>query len=187
MLIGFMGAGGTGKTTQAKALCDKMDITFRPSSSRSVFEKWELSSERDQLKMTPDQQWALQMEIFDARQKFEATFTDGVCDRTLLDQAAYSLLRAHGVISHEQMDTFVNIALSSLDRYDVLCYFPLVTYAEDIPDMRDNIYGSRYVFDCVLRRLISTQSRKFLFIPPQTIEARNLMIVHHIEHLKETK
>lgn len=179
MLIGCMGAGGTGKTTLAKALAEQIKLPFIASSSRPVFERRGIT-EVDQRHMTPEQQWELQLEIFDARERLENQIAEGtlypdggVADRTLWDQLAYSLLRAHGVMAEEHYLSLALRAQLACKKYDVLFYFPLHTFPGGEDGFRDTAHGSRMVFDAILQRLIwYHEAHRVMTMLPGSVEER---------------
>lgn len=155
-LIGFCGAGGTGKTTTAKALCAATGLPFIPSRSRVVFERWELQKEEDQYRLTVHDQMTLQRDIFQARLGLEASpeFTHGVADRTLADQLAYTMLRGSPNIEQAYFDRHFDEVCASLQRYTRIFYFPLVSYPTIDDGMRETIWGPRFVFDSILREIL---------------------------------
>ena len=155
-LIGFCGAGVTGKTTTAKALCAATGLPFIPSTSRKVFEKWELRKEEDQYRLTSHDQMVLQREIFEARMELEASddFKHGVADRTLADQLAYTMLRGNPHIDQAYFKRHFDEMHRSLGRYTKIFYFPLVTYPTADDGMRETTWGPRFVFDALLREIL---------------------------------
>lgn len=152
MLIGCMGAGGTGKTTFAKGLAVQLGLPFIASSSRSVFERHGIT-EIDQRDMTIEQQFDLQHEIFTVRENMEANIREGVADRTLLDQLTYNMLRAHGCTKQDEFLSLLLRAKAVLRKYDFLFYFPLTTFPGQEDGFRDSAWGSRWVFDTMLWQL----------------------------------
>ncbi len=149
MLIGCCGAGGTGKTTTAKALAQNLGLPFIASSSRAVFERRGLK-EADQWRLSATEQFDLQQEIFQAREQLEAQIEGGVADRTLFDQVAYNLLRAGPVITEPILDDMLSRAKASLRKYQFVFYFPLVTFETSNDGMRDTAFGVRVQFDAIL-------------------------------------
>ena len=65
MKIGFIGTGGTGKTSTIKQLGD-LGLPLLESVSRAVFKEWGWKEE-DQRKATPELVWKFQKTIFDRK------------------------------------------------------------------------------------------------------------------------
>ena len=177
MLIGAMGAGGVGKTTTMQALSAAIKVPFIPSASRAVFARRGLK-EADQASMTPQQQWELQQEIFAAREELEARTTEGIADRTLFDQVAYNLLRTPSVISEAILNDLANRAWNGTVKYNKLFYFPLTTFDTSDDGMRDTSYGLRYVFDAILKSLLTDV--KHIVVPIGSVTERVNFILGEI-------
>lgn len=170
-LIGFCGAGGVGKTTTAKLLAKELDLPFIESSSRAVFARRGLV-EADQHKMTPQEQFALQTEIFESREELEAKIKEGVADRTLFDQTAYAMLRAASVITEKELEDRLSRARLSIIKYTHLFYFPLVTFPTATDGMRETTYGLRVNFDAILRWLLVRADVGVITVPTASVEER---------------
>ena len=164
-LVGFMGAGGTGKTTIANQLASKYAWTLLPSSSREVFKKLGYNTEADQNKLTVNERMTLQTAIADAYltkffNKLDTFDSDQqtvlMVDRMLYDHFIYMLLSCHEIMAE-----------SFTKYYNVMCYnfhikFDLVLYTGFPPpfkstndDFRDPDYGKKLLFDGMMHRFIS--------------------------------
>lgn len=171
MLIGFSGAGGTGKTTTAKALAEAMGLPFVASSSRAVFEKHGIV-EADQHKMTPDQQFELQMEIFTARQELEVRTFRGVSDRTLMDQVTYTMLRAPTVVTEDILNRLLDTTRNTMRKYTTVLYFPLITFPTNEDGMRETTYGLRVNFDGILQWVMREVGVPIIRVPVMSLAER---------------
>lgn len=184
MLIGCMGAGGTGKTTFAKGLAVRLGLPFIASSSRAVFERHGIT-ETSQRRMTFEQQLKLQLEIFDAREQLEDRIVDGVADRTLLDQLVYTMLRAHGVVEEEYYLSLMLRAKLRLKRYQFLFYFPLHTFPGQDDGFRDSAWGSRWVFDTILWRLAREHCASYpSFAVMPVVSPSELRITEGVDYIR---
>lgn len=124
MKIGFVGAGGTGKTSTATILAPKLNLSQMKSASRIVYEARELTEEKV-FAMNPHEKWQLQHNIFNTKIDADDLTPAFVADRTLLDHWAYCLLYCATNIKNEEF-----VRLEALVRkhmfatYSRIYYFP---------------------------------------------------------------
>jgi predicted ATPase len=155
-IIGFMGAGGVGKTTTAQALAERSDYKFAPSVSRACFEKHGVKTEADQYAMSEDQKFALQQDIFKAKivqdKELRESPFNWVCDRTPFDQLSYSYLRCMAKIDQALFGSMMQEAILASYYYQALFYFPLHTFPAHSDGMREDTFCPRWVLDTLIRR-----------------------------------
>jgi len=91
MRIGFVGVGGTGKTTTLQSVNESLELPVLASVARLVWKDFGIT-EKDMID-NRDYEFALRVQraIFDKRLKAEAEMDDFISDRTLLDTYCYML------------------------------------------------------------------------------------------------
>ena len=172
MLIGFCGAGATGKTTTAKLVAEMSGLPYVPGVARTVFARRGIKSEADQHGFTLQQQWELQMEMFEERVKMEETLKEGVTDRTLLDHVAYNLLRAAGAIDRDTLYDMVGRTWLDMAKYDKVFLFDLVEMPGSEDGLRENVYGVRFVHHALLRTLTANTNIETVPMLSRDVRAR---------------
>lgn len=152
MRIGFTGAGGTGKTTTAKIVAERLGIPFLPSVSRGVFAQFGLT-ESSQNDMTPAQLLELQSAIFEAFREQESQYEQYVADRTLLDHLVYCLYRCNRAITHEKLSDMRFSVHDHMARLDVVVYTPLGCVRPEQDGFREFNEAYNYLIDAAIRGL----------------------------------
>ncbi len=153
-LIGFCGAGGTGKTTVANLLHESCGVPLVPSSTRGVFRMLNLETEADQEKLDAEGRKHLQRSIQDAYYRNLMGYPKGVSDRTPLDHWCYMLFYCGDYMSEEEVESFRKRTAEGLKRFEYVFYFPLVTYPTHEDGMRKGGYGYRKAYDYLMRSAI---------------------------------
>jgi len=183
--IGFTGAGGTGKTTTAKALLECLPkYSFLPSASREVFKRFKLEKESDQDGMSEILRWKLQQEIQIAHRATQIENYNRlmICDRTQLDQYCYATIQCSKVLQPDDLEFLDTLLRDSLPQYRRIFYFPLHTYAPLDDGMRDDREGLRVHFDLLLRGLFEKYRVFPVTVPIGSVEKRCDFILRHISH-----
>lgn len=153
MKIGFIGAGGTGKTTVINELKD-LGYPLFPSVARSVFKARGIT-EADQWKMSPLELWDLQKTIFQARINVESQMGDDyIADRTLLDNYCYCLNWCDQALKDEDIEWIEEHVIESLKTYDLLFYFPVEEFYQQNDGFRIESKAYAYKTDALMRGLI---------------------------------
>ncbi len=174
--IGFTGTGGSGKTTTARALAHKLELPFRASVSRDVFEKWHIT-EADQRDMTPEENLDLQLEIFDSRKDQIEKYPYGVYDRTLLDHLVYTLYRCGPVVDSDLFTKLCKDVAQDVTRHELILFTPIVQFSED-DAFREQGFGYRLTIDLMNRSLtgfideILNQRSVTFTLPVMSVEKR---------------
>jgi hypothetical protein len=155
-LIGFCGAGGTGKTTTAHLVCELTGLPFIQPSSRNVFKRMGVESESAQEQMTGKQRIELQRAIQDAyHQSVMTHYQSGLSDRTPIDHFVYTLMYCGAWLDEYQTKEFKLLCTRSLMRFKHIFYFPLTTFSTIDDGMRQTAYGSRLQFDLLMRQMLN--------------------------------
>lgn len=173
MKIGFVGAGGTGKTTVAKLLAECTGLPFIPSPSRGVFEKHGVKTEDDQLRMSAQQRLDLQMDIFHAIDKQVFETEEGIFDRTHVDNYYMLLFRCHDIVGGNIVRHLGERAFEGLETFTHIWYAPIYYGKEwQIDDgMRTQSLAARRMMDFFIRGFLSSRRPHFI-LDDESPEAR---------------
>jgi hypothetical protein len=150
--IGFIGAGGTGKST----LAAKLDIPFVPSVMRSVLAEHSVVEKSfDDIESTAQRKtiWEIQKAGFDRKVQQDLS-PHGVFDRTLLDHYGYCLLHAAAAIPNSVAMSMEQLVRINLKHYDHIFYVPLPAWIP-VPDgVRIDRLSHRYATDALFLGLL---------------------------------
>lgn len=163
MKIGFVGAGGTGKSTTAKLLAERLKLPLIESPSRGVFKKHGVTTEDAQNAMTAEQRYALQEDIFKAIDQQASTIHEGVFERTPLDNFYYLLFRCHDSVKLENIKFMAQRTVEGLLSYHKVVYFPIYWNWPDIGDgMRTSHPAPRILCDYFVRGFLVKNNIQYL-------------------------
>jgi len=128
MRIGFVGVGGTGKTTTLQTVNEFLELPVLSSVARLVWKDFGIT-EKDMID-NRDYEFALRIQraIFDKRLKAEAEMDDFISDRTLLDTYCYMLMWCHQSMSDSVAKSLFVVTLENMKKYDEVFYFPLESF-----------------------------------------------------------
>lgn len=146
--IAFCGASGTGKTTLAQFLCDKLGLPLNPIGSRSVAQEMGYDSPYDVDKA--GRRGEFQVRLLAAKRQWEDAQSSFVTDRTTFDNLTYTVM--HDIATVD--DAIVTSAISGLDRYTHIVYCPVsafISTASDPARVHSRVYHELY--DTILRGL----------------------------------
>lgn len=150
-IMGFCGAGGTGKTTVANLLHKEKQIPLVPSSTRGVFKMLGLESEAEQERLDGEGRKHLQKSIQDAYYRNLQGFPKGVSDRSPIDHWCYMLYYCGDYMSEAEVAWYRDRTAEGLKRFQYIVYFPLVTYPTHEDGMRKSGYGYRVAYDYLVQ------------------------------------
>lgn len=145
MRIGFMGAGGTGKSTTLKELTD-IDLPVLGSVTRSIMNAEGVASEAEQESWGPRDKWNLQKKIFQARIDAESELDEFISDRTMIDHLAYCLVRCYDGMTDEELSWARDIVTKSMSTYTFLFYFP-ISFVPESDGLRQSGESYRRLID----------------------------------------
>jgi hypothetical protein len=127
MRIGFIGTGGTGKSTLIHTLSDVLDeykIRVLPSVMRDVLRRQKITIDADFTKLDTNMVQFIQHQGFQLREKTEEDYrmVSWISDRTLLDHFVYCLMYCGPLDT--RLTQYWETVKQSLQTYDLLVYFP---------------------------------------------------------------
>lgn len=178
MKIGFIGAGGTGKTT----ILDLLPDNYKKIRSvmRETFAEmgW---TEKDLPSKTPAEVWKFQKLCFDKKILQDQKETEGVAERTLLDHLMYCIYYCS-----DQMDDNVVTAMMLLTRenmatYDVLFYFPAGIFQPDDDGLRRQGRAYQHLQDAIIIGLIKKLGVDVAIVTGKSVESRMSFITRIME------
>jgi nicotinamide riboside kinase len=131
MKIAFSGAAGTGKTTLAKDISEKLQLHYVEVGSRSVAREMGYKSPYDVDR--DGKRLEFQKSLLEAKIKYESERNDFVTDRTTLDQLAYTYIHLFECGKLEQMprdimDDLHSKAVEHMDNYDMIFFCGMNTF-----------------------------------------------------------
>lgn len=169
--VGFIGAGGTGKTTLAEELARKYNITLFRSVNRAVFAKFghtQITHES----LSQAKRLEIQQASFVARMDQERNVSSGLFERTLLDHYMYCLLYCSDVLSTYQLMTMREQVLENLFGYQLLLYFPVYEWPLPEDGWRNVKMGNREIQELILRGFIRRHSVRAHRVPDVGVTER---------------
>lgn len=149
--VGFTGAGGTGKTTTAKAVSEKMNAPLIKSASRAVYEERDLT-EAKCLALPDEEKFLLQFDIFDKKIDLDLNTFGYVADRTLLDHWAYCLMYCSAFMDNLQFAKFEEkVRVHMLSTYSHIFYFPFGYW---FPEKGDGVRQDSHAWQSAIDAII---------------------------------
>ena len=149
--IGFMGAGGTGKTTTAKAVSEALGIPTIKSASRAVYEQDNLTEEKC-MALDDVGKYELQFRIFGMKTELDLKTFAFVADRTLLDHWAYCLMYCGAFIPNNEYTQFEkDVRVHMRSTYTHLFYFPFgYWFPAEADGVRQDHYSWQSAIDAII-------------------------------------
>ncbi len=175
-----MGAGGTGKTTSAKFIADKLGLEHPQSASRMVYEDLALTEE-SVLAMVPEDQLILQTSIFEQKVKNDQEYSY-VTDRTVLDHYAYCLAYCGAHMPNDDFRRYEEMTRTlMLSTYNDIFYAPWGYW--DAPDdgVRSSMDAWQSQIDAIIVGYIVRWALPVIEVPQALGEDyRNEFILKHV-------
>lgn len=187
MKIGCTGAGGTGKTTIATMLAEKLNLPFFPSVVRGVYQSFGLT-EKDNGSLTPDQMEILQLTILRARQEEEKKYTEFISDRTLIDHVAYAIYVCE--FTKQEVERWRTVLEKNLSQYDAILYFPVEDgwFPEENDPFRSSSYKQALILDGLIATLMGRYTGPVLWMPKGSPQKRLKKALKDIDfYMREMK
>lgn len=177
MLIGFTGAGATGKSTVLNAIRDLPGCPpILTSVSRRVFAERGLASEADQDALSPADRWALQSHIFEEQWRLESSLQSYVTERTSLCRLAYTVFRNGTHMTDEQWETLSTRVESDMRKYDALFYFPIAPFNVTDDGFRQGGRPYNWCLDAMIRTFLADRAIPFMDVGRTTVDERVDMV-----------
>lgn len=168
--IKLTGAGGTGKTTTAKLIAERLNLPFIPSVARAVFEAWGWTEER-QRTATPEERWNLQKAIFDAKLEQESKIKEGVSDRSVLDHLVYTAYRCSDHMSRSILEAYEELTIENLQK-DLVIFAPVYDWMPANDGVRENNRTYQFVQDLMFRGFLDKHHVTYFTLPNKSPEER---------------
>jgi len=168
MKICFIGSHGVGKTTIAKEIACRLNLTYVPETAIYVKNKYDLP-------LFPHCTEETQKAIFLKQLKNELLIRSGVFDRSLLDVLAYSIHQ--NLFDDKILCSMVNITREMIKRFD---YIFLVTRFKDAIDKtryRDNDFKKHMEIEHLMEHLLTCFDLKYYLIFEKNLSDRILTIL----------
>lgn len=178
--IGFIGTGGTGKTTTAIELEKFIQEKYFPGVMRGVLEVRGLT-ELSINGMLGEAIFRLQKTGFDAKMNQDGKEPRGIFDRTLLDHFGYCLFRCSPFIDDSVCKSMMILVKENLTKYDLLFYFPMYEWTLQGDGFRDDSYANRLTHDIIIRGLIKEMHCEIYTVPDIRVEDRIRFILSFME------
>jgi len=185
--VGFVGAGGTGKTSVANLMAKDEEIkeTFRPSIVREVYKRLDVPDESTQLNMSAEHQWYLQREILAEKCAQDAACSTGIFDRTPIDHMAYCLYRCGSHISDDDYENVENLVRLYTQRYNLIFFFPMYDWEKANEDgFRQSNKAYRVACSTLMLGLLHQFNIQYWLLPNTTPEDRAEYIKKAMLYLK---
>lgn len=170
--IGFIGTGGTGKTSVAEKLKDLIPEAFQESIVRDVMKSLHVT-DAAQAHLTTADKWKIQQALLDAKFEQDDMYDTGLFDRTPIDHMAYTLYRCADALSDEVFHELAGRVEEYTSRYDLIVYFPIYEWASDEgDDFRQKNLAYRATHDIILRGLLEKFDIEVIEMPDAPVEDR---------------
>lgn len=184
--VGFVGAGGTGKSSVANILAADKTVPedFKSSVVRDVFKQLGYTGEVDQFKMNDVDILHLQKKLLEAKYELDKNTKHGIFDRTPVDHLAYALYRCGNTLNDADLDWMRTQCWQFTNKYDLLFFFPV--YDWDVKDdgFRQNNKAYRIATQTLMLGLLAEYNVTYYTMKDESIEDRAKFIKEKMDELR---
>jgi hypothetical protein len=175
--IGFTGAGGTGKTTTAKYISEKLNLPTFPSASRQVYEAEGLTEDKV-LAMSGEERLELQTRIFAKKLELDQAH-EFVTDRTILDHFAYCLAYCAPYMTNELFNKYEAMTRTHLlGAYTHIFYFPWGVWQAEGDGVRQDLQSWQSQIDALIVGYLARWVPNIHVVPQDTgADSRNMFVL----------
>jgi predicted ATPase len=174
--IGFIGTGGTGKTSVAEILSSLIPETFQPSIVRDVMAAFNVT-DATQSSLSVDDKWAIQRALLDAKFEQDDMYEVGLFDRTPIDHMAYTLYRCADALADEVFHELSGRVQEFIEQYDLIFYFPVYDWPAEDDGFRQQNLAYRATHDIIIRGLMEKFDLEFIEMPDAPVEERVALMI----------
>lgn len=184
MMIGLIGVHGTGKTTLAKEVADKLGYHFCQTSTSDVYKRL---GKDPAVRMTFDERLEVQYEILNELRVEWQSYAgeNAITDRTPIDLMAYTLadVDSYDTLTQDQeakLSYYLGSCLGTYVKFfDKLAVLPNQRFGlEETDKLRANLSrGYSFKLDALLRGILSVNGIEFTSI-------RSLDLAERVEEIR---
>ena len=182
-IVLLTGAGGTGKTTLAEAISKQHGLPLVKSISREVMAKHGIAREDDQLKMTDQARWEMQVDIQNAYWDSVKDLDNYVADRTALDHLCYVLMKSWQKLDIDLMEELEDRVFDQFSAATLIIHTPtgiFVPPPDEGPGARTSDPVQREFFDRICKGyLMKHRSHINWFTMTPSDQATRMKHVYH--------
>lgn len=183
MKIGFLGVGGTGKSTTLDLL-DELGLPRLESVSRKIFKKHGLT-EQSLYDQPVDVCLRIQREIFEEKLKSDYNFHHGLTERTLLDTYCYMLMWCHRGMSNHLVKSLEMVTEENLKQYNMLFLFPIKHHHKPSDGFRASGLAQSYIIEALLVGNLKKFGFPYFEVPPGCPDERANFVEFEIKRIQK--
>ena len=177
MRIGFSGAGGTGKTTQALYTSKKINFEYVDESVRHWLKEHGIGHFSE---ATKEQIRDMQEDVLRHKCSVEPALKNFVADRTTVDNAAYVLYwnnREDGEWQRWVNEYVQRAMIHAIQCYDIIFFFPTGKIPFESDGLRSTKPCYHMTIEAIIAGLMSLANLPCLILEGTTVEERHLEII----------
>lgn len=185
MFIGHIGTGGTGKSTLAEEVAGVLELTYRPSVVREVYNEfgWNEASQRT---APLEACWKLQKEMF--RRKMyqdKYLYRDTVVDRTPIDHLAYCIYWCEEALIEDMLKEYEEQARIGMAKYDLVIYHPIPSWKGTVDGIREDQYVYRRIIDVIMLGYLNSFEVPYILVPDADIKSQRDSIYEYVKRIEK--